>query len=217
MSRKAKIMTPTFTVPMHIKGHFCRGLFSVKGRSGSICGVILMELLVVLVILSLLTVMAAVSLTLAFSRSEFEKQAYELAGIFQKAHDAARESDRRYAVVLDIYEQKWVLRQFASLDFETMSEKEALIDWGYFSDDFVLDYVVFDDFADTRDEEEDAIELKAKFLAGHSGYQYGGSIIVRDGEGNPYTIIVNRLTNVVEVKPGEHLPMVPVYKEDVPF
>jgi hypothetical protein len=61
------------------------------------------------------------------------------------------------------------------------------------------------------------IAFEARFYAGHSGWQYGGKIVLLDGDGNPYSVIVNRISIVISLLPGDVEILAPQYPEDVPF
>ena len=134
------------------------------------------------------------------------------------AYNAAAQSDRRYAVILDFAEQGFVLREFKTLDLETMDPDEAIIETGYFSEALTIDHVVYDDLEDTRDFED---VTEARFLAGKSGWQYGGIVVLFDDDGMPWTLAIHRFAKPVELLKGEwdldSLGMSPQYKEDVPF
>jgi len=178
-------------------------------------GLVLVELLVVIAVISLLTVMAMLSLTNVFARKQFEKEACAIIDVLHKAQSASARTDRRYAVVFDFINDTYILRQFATLDLQTIPESEAILSVGEFSRHCQLDYVLFDDFMDTRDEGENISE--ARFIAGRGGWQYGGKIVLRDIDGNPYSIVVNRLCGDITLKPGDVEILVPVSKSELPF
>jgi len=178
-------------------------------------GLVVAELLVVIAIISMMTGMAILSLTGVFGRKQFEKEAYAIIDILHKAQSASAETDRRYAVVFDFIEGTYVLRQFATLDLQTIPEDEAVLSVGYFSRNCRLDYVLFDDFMDTRDEGENISE--ARFIAGRGGWQYGGKIVLLDNDGNPYSIVVGRLCGDITLKPGDVEILMPVDKNELPF
>jgi hypothetical protein len=153
----------------------------------------------------------------------FKRQADELVNVFQMAYNGAAESDRRYAVVLDFVEQKYVLREFKTLDLETMHPDDAIIQTGYFNQALMLDYVLYDDMdLVSTDELEDAPEdagsvLEARFLAGKSGWQHGGKVVLRDDEGLPWTIVIHRFAKPVKLIKGDVDIYLPQEKQDVPF
>jgi hypothetical protein len=74
----------------------------------------------------------------------FKRQADQLVNTFQMAYNAAAQTDRRYAVILDLIEQSFTLREFKSLDLETMDPDEAIIQTGTFSEALTIDYVLYD-------------------------------------------------------------------------
>ena len=181
-------------------------------------GFVLIEMLMVVGLIGLMAAVAMISFSAMWGNLRFKRQAEELVNVLQMAYNAAAESDRRYAVVLDFTEQAFVLREFQSLDLETMDPDEAIIQTSYFSEALTLDYVTYDDSEDTRDYENAS---EARFLAGHSGWQYGGIVILRDEDGTPWTIVIHRLARPVELLEGEwdleSLGMLPQDKQNVPF
>ncbi len=178
-------------------------------------GLVLAELLVVIAVLAMLTAVAMLSVTSVFGRKQFEKEAYAIIDILHKAQNASAETPRRYAVVFDFVEGTYVLRQFATLDLQSIPQEEAILSVGSFSRHCQLDYVLFDDFMDTRDEGETISE--ARFIAGRGGWQYGGKIVLRDVDGNPYSIVVGRLCGDITLKQGDVDILVPVAKSELPF
>jgi len=178
-------------------------------------GLVLMELIVVIMIIGMMTAMATLNLTGVFAQKKFEQEAYAIIDVLKKAYHASAETDRRYAVVFDFIDGAYVLRQFATLDLQTLPEDEAVISVGYFSKYCVLDYVLFDDFMDTRDEGDNISE--ARFLAGRGGWQYGGKIVLLDVDGNVYSIVVNRLCGDVKLVPGDAEILVPVDAGELQF
>ncbi len=178
-------------------------------------GLVLLELLIVVAIIGMMTGLATVSLTGVFAKKKFEQEAYAIVDVLKRAYHASMETNRRYAVVFDFVNGRYVLRQFATLDLQTLPEDEAVISVGHFSKYCVLDYVLFDDLMDTRDEGDTIGE--AKFRAGHGGWQAGGKIVLLDVEGNPYSILVNRLCGNVRLVPGDAEILVPVDSSDLRF
>jgi len=175
-------------------------------------------MLMVVGLIGLMAVMAMISFGALWGNLRFKRQAEELVNVFQMASNAAAQSDRRYAVVLDLTEQSFVLREFMSLDLETMDPDEAIIQTGYFSEALRMEYVLYDDGDDTRDYENTA---GIRFLAGHSGWQYGGIVVLSDADGMPWTIVIHRFARPVELFKGEWdldlLGMRPEHDDDVPF
>ena len=178
-------------------------------------GLVLIELLIVVSLIAMLTAVATLSLGPMFSRKQFEKEAYAIIDIMKKAQYAAAQTDRRYAVVFDFIEDAYILRQFATLDLESIPEDEAILSQTFFTQNCQLDYVLFDDFMDTREEGETIDE--ARFYAGRSGWQHGGKIVLVDVDGNPYSIIVNRLCGKITLEPGDVDILVPVDRDELRF
>jgi len=173
---------------------------------------VLLELLIVVAIMSMMIGMATLNFSGVWGRSTFEKQAEELISVLKMAQNASAESDRRYAVILNFPEQTYTLRQYVSPDMETLPAEQAELATGQFTEQCQLEYVLFDDFDITG---EDAVE--ARFIAGHSGWQFGGKIVLLDIDGNPYSVIINRLSRVITLIPDDVEILEPKYEEDVPF
>jgi len=178
-------------------------------------GLVLLELLVVMTIIGLMTAIAVPSLANVFGRRQFEKEAYDIIDVMKKAQHASAETDRRYAVIFDFIENSYVLREYATLDLESIPFDKAVLSQGYFSRNCRLDYVLFDDFMDTR-EEGDSIS-EARFYAGRAGWQNGGKIVLVDVDGNPYSIVVNRLCGKITLQPGDVDILVPLKRNDLRF
>ena len=185
----------------------------ITDRHGS--GLVLIELLVVVSLIAMMTAIATLSLGPMFSRKQFEKEAYAIIDIMKKAQYAAAQTDRRYAVVFDFIEDAYILRQFATLDLESIPEDEAILSQSFFSQNCRLDYVLFDDFMDTREEGETIDQ--ARFYAGRSGWQHGGKIVLVDVDGNPYSIVVNRLCGKITLELGDVDILVPVDRDELRF
>ena len=71
-------------------------------------------------------------------------------------------------------------------------------------------YVEFDDAQYTN-------EGRAKFRAGHSGWAYGGKIVLMDRNEQPYSLVVNRLNRIVGLEEGDVLLLQPKAKDEIPF
>ncbi|HOK66882.1 MAG TPA: hypothetical protein PK054_05750 [Anaerohalosphaeraceae bacterium] len=177
-------------------------------------GYVLLEVLIVVGLLAFLLSLGVISYSALWGSRQFQHQARELVNLFQMAQEASAQSDRRYAVILDFVEQKYVLRQFASLDLQTIPEDEAVIHTGYFTDRFQLDYVLYDDLEDTREKEN---VTEARFYAGRSGWQYGGKVVIRDGDGNPWSILISRMVQPVRLAEGDVPILLPVKPDEMRF
>jgi len=174
-----------------------------------ISGFTLTETIVAVVIISLFALLAQMSLLGVLRRSTFKAQAQELVSTMQMAASAAAESDRRYEVIIDLTEQSYLLRQITSPDLSEVLEEEIIVENG-FGDNCWISYVEFDDGDYTN-------EGRAKFRAGHVGWQYGGKIVLHDRGEQPYSIVINRLNRIVTLKEGDVEILGPRAKEDVPF
>jgi hypothetical protein len=131
------------------------------------------------------------------------------------AYEAALQSDRRYAVILDQLNNVYILRQFETLDLQTLPDDEAIITVGRFDEDFQFDYVLYDDLEDTRERGESFTE--ARFYAGRAGWQFGGKVVLRDREGRPWSIVIHRLGKPVQLVEGDAEILLPQTADKVPF
>ena len=102
-----------------------------------------------------------------------------------------------------------MLRQITSPDLSQVLEEEIIIA-DSFSGNCRVVYVEFDDGDYTN-------EGRAKFRAGHSGWQYGGKIVLLDEDEKPYSIVVNRLNRMIALEEGDVPLLVPRAKDEVPF
>jgi hypothetical protein len=125
------------------------------------------------------------------------------------AATAASESDRRYEVIVDLAEQSFLLREITSPDLSEVLEEEIIIE-NQLSDKCRIVYVQFDDGDYTNDG-------RAKFRAGHSGWAYGGKIVLIDDSEKLYSIVVNRLNRIIKLEEGDVELLEPKRKEDVLF
>lgn len=205
---------PTCTAPMRIDEAFEGTSRQARTKAAPPRrALVLMEMLVVLVIIGLMTALATLNFSSVSRRAKFEREAYAFINVLKMAQNAAAESDKRYAVILDFDEQSYTLRQFDSLSLDVIPDEEAIITTGYFTDECYLDWVLFDDFEYAIGE----TAYEARFYAGHSGWQYGGKIVLLDADGNPYSVVVNRLSRVITLQPGDVEILEPQYQEDVLF
>ena len=179
-------------------------------RSGRfLTGFTLTELIVVVLIISLLVLLAQMNLFGMLRKSTFKGQVQDFISTLQMAARAAAESNRRYEVVIDLTEQSYLLRQITSPDLSVILEEEIITE-NNFSDNCRVAYVQFDDGDYTNDG-------RAKFRAGHAGWQYGGKIVLLDEKERPYSVVVNRLNRIIELKEGDVELLVPKAKYEVPF
>ena len=213
-------MIRTSTVPMLINSRPHRGKrnfhsYILGYQAGAL---VLTELIIVIIIIALMAGMVSISFPAILSRKQFESQAKAFISTLKMAQNAAAESNKKYAVSLDFEEQTYTLRQYTKADWEVILDEEPVIFEGYFSEQCYLDYVIFDDGTDTREPLEGRIMVGAWFYATRTGFQNGGNIVLLDSEGNPYSVIVNRLSKVISLLPGEdyEIPM-PRETYELPF
>jgi type II secretory pathway pseudopilin PulG len=173
-------------------------------RSHSIrFGLVLIEMLMVLGIIAFLTSIAMLSFSAVSGNMYFKRRAENLIAVMQTAWSTAQQSDRRYEVILSFKEQAWFLQEMIPTDAEVFNPEDAIINSGYFSDRFVLDYVLYDDGMDTRTPAEGKTTTEAVLIAGRGGWQYGGKVVLRDEDGKPWSILFYRIGKSVELVPGD--------------
>jgi len=172
-------------------------------------GFTLTELIVVVFMISLIVLMAQVNFFAVLRRNTFKEQIQDFVSTMQMAASAAAESDRRYEVIIDLTEQSYLLRQITTSDLSEVLDEEIMVHNNFGSNCRVA-YVQFDDGDYTN-------EGRAKYRAGHSGWQYGGKIVLLDEAEKPYSIVVNRLNRLIELKEGDVELLVPKAEDEVPF
>jgi type II secretory pathway pseudopilin PulG len=187
----------------------------VRTHSG-MRGFTLTETVVAVVMISLLVLLSQMSLLGVLRKSTFKAQAQELVSTMQMAASAAAESDRRYEVIIDLTEQNYLLRQITSPELSQVLEEEIIVN-NYFSDNCWVAYVLFDDVDYSLEDESYTNEGRAKFRAGHAGWQYGGKIVLFDKDERPYSIVINRLNRFVTLQEGDVEILKPKAKDEVPF
>lgn len=184
-------------------------------------GLVLIELLLVIAILGLMTGLAAIKLLPGFDRTTFKKEAYEIVNALKTAQNAAAQGNRRYGVFFDLLEpQNYSLRQINVLEdlaHDATPDEEMVLATKILSERCEIVYIRFDDGDDTRDEGENLLDLKTHFVAGRSGWQNGGKIVLLDKNGNPYSIVVNRIGRMITLMEGDVDIFLLEARKDLPF
>lgn len=170
---------------------------------------VLIEMILVVSILALFVVMVQTNLFGTLRRSQFKADVQEFVSAMQMAVSSAAESSRRYEVIIDLSEQTYLLRQITSSDLSQVLDEEIILD-GQFGASCRVAYVEFDDGTFTN-------EGKAKFRVGHAGWHYGGKIVFLDESEQSHTVLVSRITPIVELVEGDPVLMTPKGKDEVPF
>ena len=175
-------------------------------------GLVLVELIAVVTIIGLLLMVSIFNISGAKSSSRFKSQANELAFTLQQAVRAASKNNNKYSIIINIAEQSYILRHIKSTELYEIQDEEEIIIEKYLTLDCQIAYVEFDDAEGT--DEQNTI---AHFVAARPGWQAGGKIALLDDEGNEYSIIVNRLSRIVELKKG-FVELLPIkYRDELPF
>jgi Tfp pilus assembly protein FimT len=191
--------------------HFAwRGPLVLRTVGGRADAFTLVELLVVMSFLALLVVMVQVSLFGVLGRSTFKSQVQDFISTMQMAGSNAAESGHKYEMIIDFAEQSYLLRELTTSDLAADPLAEQTVTQGAFHGNCRVAYVEFDDGTYTNDS-------RAKFRAGHAGWQYGGKIVFLDESEQPYAVVVNRMTPIIQLLEGDPPLMTPKAKEEVPF
>jgi prepilin-type N-terminal cleavage/methylation domain-containing protein len=178
-------------------------------RRWALRGFTLTELIVVVLMVSLFVLLAMTNLSGLLARNTFKAQVQEFVSTMQMAASAAAESDRRYEVIIDLAEQRYTLRQITGSKLSQDMEGEIIVQ-NDFTDKCRVVYVEFDDGESVND-------TKAWFWVGHSGWQYGGKIVLLDEDQQPYSVVVNRISRIVAMRKGDVGLLTPKSRDEVPF
>jgi prepilin-type N-terminal cleavage/methylation domain-containing protein len=163
-------------------------------------GLTLIEMVVVVSILGLFVCWVSLNLSGVLRRHVFRATAQEFVSALQTAIAAASESDRRYEVIVDLPEQTYLMREITTPDLSEVLDEEIMVQ-GTFDATCRAVYVEFDDGQSTQQD-------RAKFRAGHAGWQYGGKIVLLDEDDRPHTVLVHRLSRKIDLLDGDvELPM----------
>lgn len=215
---------PTCTALMHFDKYIHKCVVGAKMRKGDnvstrslihcstrphIYGLTLTELVVVLTIISLFVFLAQMNLFGLLRKNTFRAQVQDLVSTMQMAASAAAESNRRYEFIIDPTQQSYILREITSPDLSQVLEEEIIVE-NVLNDSCRIVYVEFDDGDYINDG-------WAKFRAGHSGWQYGGKIVLLDEKERPYSVVVNRINRIVSLKEGDVELLATKAKEEMLF
>jgi prepilin-type N-terminal cleavage/methylation domain-containing protein len=178
-------------------------------RTSEYPGFTLAESMVVIVVVSLLIALAATNLKGVLIKNSFKSQASGLVSALESASTSAVQSGKKYEVIIDIPQQSWLLREITSPDLSEVLDEEIVAqeDLG---GNCRVSYVLFDDGQFTNED-------RAKFRTSRAGWQFGGIIVLLDSEEQPWSIIIDRMSNIVRLEPGEAQIIWPRSKDDVPF
>jgi len=147
-----------------------------------------------------------------FTRSTFRGQIEELVSTMQMAARAASQGERRYEVIIDLVEQSYMLREISGNDLLSDVLEEQIIVDNELKENCQIVYVLLDDLSGTDPEHQGA-----KFRVGRSGWQNGGKIVLVDEKEKLYSVIVNRVNGIVELRQGDVDLLMPRSKDELPF
>ncbi len=183
-------------------------LFRSHPRRGT-SGFTLAESMVVIVIVSLMVALAATNLKGVITGNSFKGKVRGLIAAIEAASTGAAQSDKRYEIIIDIPQQSYLLREITSSDLAEVLEEEIIAQED-FGENCRIAYVLFDDGEFTSED-------RAKFRAGPSGWQFGGIIVLLDADEQPWSIVIDRLSNIVRLEQGEAQIVWPRSKDELPF
>lgn len=169
----------------------------------------LAESMVVIVIVSLLIMIVATNLKGVITKYSFKAKSQGLVAALEAASTSAGQSDKRYEIIVDIPQQNYIFREITSSDLSEVLDAE-IISQEDFGVNCTVAYVLFDDGQFTNAD-------KAKFRASRAGWQFGGVIGLYDSEGQPWSIVIDRLSNIVKLQQGEAQIVWPRSKDEMPF
>ncbi len=174
-------------------------------------GAVLAEVIMVLFIVAMFTMMAMINLSDVLSRNSFKGRAYDLVKLFQIAATSAAETGRRYEIIINFNQNSYTLREITTglVAVEDIQEEE-IIQTGQFDERFQPSYVIFDDGEWTN-------EAPALFRVGKTGWQYGGKIVVADENGKEYSIVINRLSRMINIIDGDVEILTPKSEDEMGF
>ena len=166
-------------------------------KTSAKAGAVLAEVVMVLFIIAMFTVIAMINLSDVLSKDSFRSRAYDLVQLFQMAAAGSAETGKRYEIIIDFTQNSYMLREITTglVAVEDIKDEE-IIQTGNFNDRFQLSYVMFDDGAWTNNS-------PALFRAGKNGWQYGGKVVVMDENGRQYTIVISRLSRMIDLVDGD--------------
>lgn len=169
----------------------------------------LVEAMVVIVITSLLIMVVATNLKGVITKNSFKAKSQGFISALEAAVTSAGQSNKRYEVIIDIPQQSYLLREISSSNLADVLDEE-IITQEDFGPNCKISYVLFDDGQYTNQD-------RAKFRASRAGWQFGGIIVLIDSEGQPWSIIINRMSNIVCLQQGEAQIAWPRSKDELPF
>jgi hypothetical protein len=105
-----------------------------------------------------------------------------------------------------------MLRRITSPQLPSDVLEEEIVAQKDFGENCRIVYVLFDDLVSTDEEHQ-----KAFFRAGHAGWQAGGKIVLLDGDEQPYSVVVNRMSRIVTLRKGDVELLMPKRQDEVPF
>jgi prepilin-type N-terminal cleavage/methylation domain-containing protein len=172
-------------------------------------GFTLAESMVVIVVVSLLVALAATNLKGILIKNSFKSQASGLVSALEAASTSAAQTGKKYEVIIDIPQQSWLLREITSTDLSEVLDEEIIAqeDFGV---NCGISYVLFDDGQFTNED-------RAKFRTSRAGWQFGGIIVLLDSEQQPWSLVIDRMSNIVRIEPGEAQIIWPRSADEMPF
>ncbi|MDD5458475.1 MAG: prepilin-type N-terminal cleavage/methylation domain-containing protein [Phycisphaerae bacterium] len=187
-------------------------IVNYKSRSGFT----LAEFIIVIMLISIFVTMTLTRLAPLVTKNSFRGQVQDFISTMQMAASAAAESSRRYEVTVDLIEQTYTLRQITNPDLEDVLN-EDIITFKTFNDNCRMIYVVFDDLVAIGLDTERYEQQIANFRVGKAGWQSGAKVVFMDNDENLYSVVVNRISRLIELRDGDVAMLLPKNEQDIQF
>jgi len=172
-------------------------------------GFTITELSIALSVIAVFLLLAQSAILTRIEKHRLKGQVEDFVSTLRMAAVSAAESNRRYEVIVDPVERTYMLRQITTSQLDEVLDEE-IVSEGQFGRGCRVDYIEFDDGDMTT-------QNRAKFRAGHQGWQYGGKIVLMDEDEHRFTVVVNRLNRSIEIHEGDVGMLTPKAPEDLPF
>lgn len=172
-------------------------------------GFTLTEVLVAITIMAAFVLLTQFTIFRLIDKHRFKARIQDFVSTLQMAAVKAAESPNRYEVIVDPLEQSYLLREITTAHLDEVLAEEIIAE-GDFGSNCQVDYIQFDDGTLTSED-------RAKFRAGHAGWNYGGKIVFSDAQENQFSVVINRLNRLIELEEGDVELWMPKDPEDMLF
>jgi prepilin-type N-terminal cleavage/methylation domain-containing protein len=182
---------------------------TASGLYSRCCGFTFTELIIVITIVGLFAAMVQLNFFAVLKKNTFRGKVQDFISAMNMACRSAAQSDKKYEMIVDIDNQKYMLREITAGElYQTVSENVIIS--GQLGDNCIVDYIWYDDDTGTN-------EGKAFFPVNKNGWQYGGKIVFSDESGKTYSVVVNRINRTVELVKGDARLLTPKADYEISF